>query len=139
MWLCWSKSESKTQSKINLNFFFYLEIFVLNSNLSYVAPFLTIGDLGMEAFHCFPRENNSLSLFCNIGIEHYFTLICPFWDSLQVVIDFLGASINVIYNWKNRFVISKKVLRLISNCWEDHLCISKIVAGLRQIIATCFL
>ena len=62
----------------------------------------------MKMFHCFPRENNFLSLFCNIGIELYFTLICPFWYSLQVIIDFLGGSINVIYNWKNRCIIKKK-------------------------------
>ena len=65
-------------------------------------------NLGMKRLHCFPRKNNFLSLFGKIRVEHHFPLICPFWDSLQIIIDFFCGNINVIYNWKNRCIISKK-------------------------------
>ena len=56
---------------------------------------LIIEDFGMKNIHCFPKKNNFLSLFGNIGVEHHFPLIWPFWDSLQVIIDFLSENINV--------------------------------------------
>ena len=54
----------------------------------------------MKRFHCLPRNNNILNLFGNIGIEHHFPLIFPFWNSFQVIIDFPSGSTNFIYNWK---------------------------------------
>ena len=65
------------------------------------------GNLGMKRFHCFLRKSNFLSLFGKIRIEHHFPLICPFWDSLQIIIDFFSWN-NAIYNWRNRSIISKK-------------------------------
>ena len=52
-------------------------------------------------------------LFGNIGVEHHFPLICPFWDSFQVTTDFLDWNI-VIYNWKNRCIISRRFY--VSSC-----------------------
>ena len=49
-----------------------------------------------------------MSLFRNIAVEHHFPLTCPFWDSLQVIIDFLSGNVNVTYNWKNRCTSSAK-------------------------------
>ena len=65
-------------------------------------------DFGMKRLHCFPRKNNFLSLFSNIAVEQHFPLTCPFWDSLQVIIDFLSGNVNVTYNWKNRCISSAK-------------------------------
>ena len=53
-------------------------------------------NLGMKRLHCFPRKNNFLSLFGKIRVEHHFPLICPFWVSLQIIIDFYSGNINAI-------------------------------------------
>ena len=73
---------------------------------------------GWIDFNGFLRNNNSLSLFSNIRIEHIFPLIWPVWDFLQVIIDFLSGNINVICNWKylvasiNSFTLDIKFTKL---------------------------
>ena len=79
-------------------------------------------NLGMKRLHCFPRKNN-LSLFGKIRVEHHFPLICPFWDSLQIIIDFFSGNIDVIYNWKKTDVSSAKSLTFGIKLYEDHLCV----------------
>ena len=72
-----------------------------------------------ERLNCFPKKNNFLSLFGNIEVEHYFPLIYPFWNSLQVIIDLLGGNFKVIYNWKNRCIIDvSSAPTVFSSQWE---------------------
>ena len=64
--------------------------------------------LGIKRLHYFLKKNNFFSLFGNFRVKNHFLLVCPVWDSLQVVIDFLSGNINIDCTWKNRCIMSKK-------------------------------
>ena len=66
-------------------------------------------DSEMKRLHCLCEKKKKLflSLFGNIRVEHHCPLINLFWDSVQVIIDFLSGNLNAIYSWKNRLSSAK--------------------------------
>ena len=66
-----------------------------------------------------------MKLFGYIRVEHHFSLICPFWNSLPAFFNFFNSKINIIYNWKN----------ILLNCQKDHLHTSKIVIDFKKNLA----
>ena len=49
-----------------------------------------------KGFTVFREKNYFSRLFGKIKVEHHFPLICPFRDSLQIIINFFSGNINVI-------------------------------------------
>ena len=85
--------------------------------------------LGIKRLHYFLKKNNFFSLFGNFRVKNHFLLVCPVWDSLRVVIDFLSGNINIDCTWKidvswaKRFTFDIKLLGRPYMCiknWNGH-------------------